>query len=222
MSGEIGAIIPTLNEEKTISSVINRTLFHADKVFIIDGRSSDNTVEMAKESASRIITQNGSGKGSALKEAFNYIDSEIVIILDGDGSMRPEEIPFFLKEIYSGADIVKGSRFIDGGGSEDISLLRRFGNTLFVILVNTIWGSSFTDLCYGFMAFRKDAIKKLRPILCSKGFEIETEILIKANKLDLKIVEVPSLELKRKFGKSKLNTFRDGFKILLVILREVF
>lgn len=218
---EVEVIIPTLNEEKTIGSVIERTLFYADNVLVIDGRSEDSTVEIAKEIGARIIIQNGRGKGSALKEAFDHVDSEIVVMLDGDGSMRAEEIPMFLKGIYSGADIVKGSRFIGGGGSEDLSLLRRFGNTLFVVLVNTIWGSNFTDLCYGFIAFRKDAAKKLCPILRSKGFDIETEILIKAKKMGLIIIEVPSLELKRKFGKPKLNTFRDGLKILLTILREI-
>lgn len=218
---EVEVIIPTLNEEKTIGSVIERTMFYADKVLVIDGRSKDSTVEFAEEKGARIKFQNGRGKGAALKEAFDHVDNEIIIMLDGDGSMRPEEIPMFLKGIYSGADIVKGSRFIGGGGSEDLSLLRRFGNTLFVVLVNTIWGSNFTDLCYGFMAFRKDAAKKLCPILRSKGFNIETEILIKAKKMGLIIIEVPSLELKRLFGKSKLNTFRDGFKILLTILREI-
>jgi len=216
----VEVIIPTLNEEKTICSVIERALFYADNVLVIDGRSEDNTIDLAKEIGAQVIIQNGRGKGAALKEAFDHIDSEIVVILDGDGSMRPEEIPTFLKGMYSGADIVKGSRFVGGGGSEDLTLLRRFGNTLFVSLVNAIWGSNFTDLCYGFMAFRKDAVKKLYPILCSKGFEVETEILIKARKLGLNIVEVPSLELERKYGKSKLRTLRDGLIILSTILRE--
>ena len=223
---KIVAIIPTLNEEKTIESIIEMSFLHVDYVLVIDGRSEDNTVGFAKEKGAQIIFQNGRGKGSALREAFdhvafNHVDSEIVVMLDGDGSMRPMEIPHFLKEIYSGADIVKGSRFLFGGGSEDISLLRRFGNTLFVLFVNTIWGTNFTDLCYGFIAFRKDSIKKLYPILRSKGFDIETEILIKAKKLGLKIVEIPSFELKRKFGKSKLKTVRDGLKILSTILQEI-
>jgi len=221
LNPKVEVIIPTLNEEKTIGSVIEMSLMHVDNVLVIDGRSGDNTVNFAKEKGARIIFQNGRGKGSALREAFHQVNSEIVVILDGDGSMRPMEIPLFLKEIYSGADIVKGSRFLVNGGSEDLSLLRKFGNTLFVLLVNTIWGSNFTDLCYGFIAFRKDSIKKLYPILRSEGFDIETEILIKAKKLGMKIVEVPSLELKRKFGKSKLKTFRDGFKILSIILREI-
>lgn len=222
IESEVEVIIPTLNEGKTIGSVIERCFLYSDKVLVIDGGSDDDTVEIAREMGALIILQNSRGKGGALKEAFEYADSEIIVMLDGDGSMRPEEIPFYLKEIYSGADIVKGSRFISGGKTEDITLFRKFGNTLFTILVNIISKSNFTDLCYGFMAFRKDAVKKLSPILRSKDFDIETEIVIKAKKLGLKIVEVPSLELKRLFGRSKLKSFRDGWKILMTIFREVF
>lgn len=222
IKSKVEVIIPTLNEEKTIGSVIEQSFFYADKVLVIDGGSGDNTVEVAKELGARILFQNSKGKGAALKEAFEYTNSEIIVILDGDGSMRPLEIPMFLKRIYSGADIVKGSRLIGGGGSNDLSMIRRFGNSLFIFLVNIIWKLNFTDLCYGFIAFRKDAAKKLSPILRSKGFNIETEIIIKSKKLGLKIVEVPSLELKRLFGKSKLNAFRDGLKILLTIVREAF
>lgn len=221
-NSNVEVIIPTLNEEKTIGSIIEHAFMYADKVLVIDGWSDDGTIEIAKKMGARIMFQNGRGKGAALKEAIERVNSEIIVILDGDGSMNPEEIPMFLKGIYSGVDIVKGSRFLDEGNSEDISLLRRFGNTLFTILVNTIWKSNFTDLCYGFMAFRKDSIKKLNPILLSKGFAIETEIIIKAKKLGLKIIEVPSFEAKRLFGQSKLKNFRDGWEILTTILREAF
>jgi len=218
----VEVIIPALNEEKTIGSIIKRSFLYADKVLVIDGGSEDNTVEIAKEMGARILFQNSKGKGAALKEAFEYVNSDIIVMLDGDGSMRPEEIPMFLKRIYSGVDIVKGSRFTNYGGSQDITFSRIFGNTLFTVLVNMMWKSNFTDLCYGFMAFRKDATKKLSPILRSKGFDIETEMIIKARKLGLRIVEVPSFELKRLFGQSKLKTFRDGLRILFTILREFF
>lgn len=217
---EVEVIIPTLNEEKTIGSIIERTLIYANKVLVIDGRSEDGTIKIARENGAQIKIQNGRGKGAALKDAFFHANSKIIVMLDGDGSMRPEEIPLFLKEIDAGADLVKGSRFLDNGGSEDITFLRKFGNFLFLFLVNKICNSNFTDLCYGFMAFNKNATKRLRPILRSKGFNIEAEIIIKAKKLDLKIVEIPSFELNRLYGKSKLNTMKDGFKIFATILKE--
>ena len=218
---KIQAIIPTLNEEKTIVGVIEGTTLYVDSILVIDGKSEDDTVSLAKEKGAQILIQNGRGKGSALKEAFDYVESEIVVMLDGDGSMRPVEIPLFIEGIFSGADVVKGSRFLVGGGSEDISWLRVLGNTAFVLLVNLIYGTNFTDLCYGYIAFTKNALKKLSPNLRSQGFAIETEILIKAKKLNMKIIEVPSFELNRRFGTSNLHTFRDGFKILSMILTEI-
>lgn len=218
---KIEAIIPTLNEEKTIGNVIVGTTVYVDSIVVIDGKSEDDTVSIAKEKGAQILIQNGSGKGSALKQAFDYVDGEIIVMLDGDGSMRPVEIPLFLKGIFSGADVVKGSRFLLGGGSEDISGLRVLGNTVFVLLVNLLYGTSFTDLCYGYIAFTKEALNKLSPHLFSQGFAIETEILIKAKKLNMNIIEVPSFELNRNFGASNLHTFRDGFKILSMIFSEV-
>jgi hypothetical protein len=140
--------------------------------------------------------------------------------MDGDGSMRPQEIPLFLEKINKGADIVKGSRFTKGGASEDISTLRKFGNTLFTKLVNLFWGTKFTDLCYGFFAINNKSAKILSPILVSKGFSIETELMIKAIKHGFIIEEVPSFELERGFGVSNLNWFWDGWSILITIIKE--
>jgi len=115
---------------------------------------------------------------------------------------------------------VKGSRFLSFGFSEDMSLIRRIGNLLFVLLVNLFWSANYTDLCYGFGVFRRDALEKLCPCLESTNFEIEAEIFIKAKKLKLNIVEVPSIEYRRKCGKSNLSAFRDGVRILKTIIDE--
>src|SRR5208337_4837590 len=123
------------------------------------------------------------------------------------GSMSPEEVPRFVEALLKGADVVKGSRFIDGGGTYDMTATRRIGNTLMALAVNILFGAKYTDLCYGFVAFNKKAIQKLAPLLESNNFEIETEIFIKAKKLGLKILEVPSVEYMRQNGKSNLNAF---------------
>jgi glycosyltransferase involved in cell wall biosynthesis len=217
---KITAVIPVLNEENTIGNIIDKTQKYVDNILIVDGNSQDNTVEVAKKKGVNIITQRGKGKGDAVVQALKSVHSEIVIMMDGDGSMRPEEIPLFVNKIIIGADLVKGSRFTLYGKSEDITLLRRFGNNLLVFLVNFIFRANFTDLCYGFMAFNSKAIEKLKNVLVSKRFNIETEILIKAKKYNLSIVEVPSIELKRTHGVSKLRIFRDGLNILSTIIRE--
>jgi len=190
-------------------------------VLVIDGNSLDRTVQTAKDFGANVILQNGSGKGAALREAFDHADGDFLVILDADGSMNPKEIPLLMEGFASGADIVKGSRFLQYGHTYDMTPIRRLGNTLFIFLVNLFWSANYTDLCYGFGAFTKDAIVRLNPHLKSMNFEIETEVFIKARKLGLKVVEVPSVEFRRGYGKSNLHGFRDGLLILRTIFKEL-
>jgi glycosyltransferase involved in cell wall biosynthesis len=169
----------------------------------------------------RVIRQYGRGKGNAVRQILPAIESNIVLLMDGDGSMRPEEIPTFIQAIDSGADIVKGSRFMRHGGSLDMSFIRRIGNLFFVLLVNLFWSTKYTDICYGFVAFKKDALKVLAPHLRSHDFEIETEMFIKAKKLGLSVIEIPSVELSRKSGNSNLSTIHDGIRILKTVVQEL-
>ena len=218
----ITVIIPTLNEEKTIAQLI-KELYGAffNNILIIDGNSTDSTAQIASELGATVLSQNGKGKGNALKQAFNHKElRDWVVIMDADGSMNPKEILSFLFHLNNGIDVVKGSRFLPGGSTEDMTFFRRLGNKIFITLVNLLWGCEYTDLCYGYAAFKKDALMKIYPHLKSKNFEIETEMFIKAKKLGLKTEEIPSVELKRKFGKSNLNAFLDGFRILKTIVRE--
>jgi glycosyltransferase involved in cell wall biosynthesis len=221
----VTVIIPTLNEEENIAEVIHE-LKHLGflNLLIIDGNSQDRTVTIAKKLGVKVIHQNGQGKGNALRQAFSHNrqngDYDVVVIMDADGSMNPKEIFSLIEALKERVDLVKASRFVLQGYSDDMSLVRRIGNTLFVLLVNSFWSANYTDLCYGFAAFSKGAIEKLYPHLKSTNFEIETEMFIKAKKLELKVVEVPSVELRRKHGKSNLNAVKDGFRILKTIVRE--
>lgn len=223
-NSHVAVIIPTLNEEENIAEVI-RELHQMGygNILIVDGNSSDRTVEVAKDFGVNVLVQNGRGKGTALRQVFNHesLDGDVIVMMDADGSMSPKEIPLFIEALDSGADLVKGSRFLRYGYSEDMNLIRRIGNSFFLSLVNRLCSANYTDLCYGFAAFRKDAIKKLYPHLKSENFEIETEIFIKAKKLGLNIVEVPSIEFRRKYGKSNLSIFTAGFRILKVIIEEL-
>jgi glycosyltransferase involved in cell wall biosynthesis len=221
----VTVIIPTLNEEENIAEVIHE-LKHLGflNLLIIDGNSQDRTVTIAKKLGVKVIHQNGQGKGNALRQAFSHNrqngDYDVVVIMDADGSMNPKEIFSLIEALKERVDLVKASRFVLQGYSDDMSLVRRIGNKLFVLLVNSFWSANYTDLCYGFAAFSKGAIEKLYPHLKSTNFEIETEMFIKAKKLELKVVEVPSVELRRKHGKSNLNAVKDGFRILKTIVRE--
>ena len=222
-NSDVTVVIPTLNEEKTIADIIwelNHLGYH--NILIVDGNSCDRTVEIAKEFGASVLVQNGRGKGAALREAFNHdgLNGDVILMIDADGSMNPKEVPGLINALDSGADLAKGSRFLQHGYSEDMNLIRRIGNHFFIWLVNLFWSTNYTDLCYGFGVFRKSAVKKLYPHLKSRNFEIETEIFIKAKKLGLKVVEAPSIELRRKHGKSNLNAVSDGFRILRTIFRE--
>lgn len=218
----VEVIIPTLNEAQTIGYILDEVGRYANDVLVIDGQSVDGTCAIVKQYGARMIIQSKRGKGFALREAFKKSKGDIVVMLDADGSMKPSEIPLFIEAIVNGADVAKGSRFLGNSNSEDITWLRYLGNQMFVKLVNLLWSENYTDLCYGFCAFNRSAIEKLSPLLEAPNFEIETEIIIKAKKLGLKIVEVPSVELRRRFGKSRLRTIRDGFSIFLTIIKHIF
>ncbi|TRZ53365.1 MAG: glycosyltransferase [Dehalococcoidia bacterium] len=219
----IRVVIPALNEEKNLESLLIelKALGYLD-VIVIDGKSIDQTFEVAKKHGAKVILQNGRGKGDAVRQVLNndYMDVDALVLMDADGSMDPKEIPFFVKSLKSGADIVKGSRFLNGGYTHDINFLRRIGNGIFTSTVNLFFSTKYSDLCYGFMVFNRRSVELMSPLLKSQNFEIETEILIKAKKLGLKVIEVPSTEFKRKNGKSNLNTFKDGFKILQTIFQS--
>jgi hypothetical protein len=121
--------------------------------------------------------------------------------------------------IKAGFDICMGSRFIQGGGTEDMPWHRKLGNKFFVFLVNSIWGMNYSDLCYGYRSLRKSCIKRLG--LKENGFGIETEISIKAAKKNMRVLEIPSYEKGRASGEGKLRTFSDGWLILKTIMREM-
>ena len=222
--GRVSVLVPTLNEAKNIVVLLNdlaNKLPAIKEVVLLDG-STDDTAQVARVLGARVILQDGRGKGTALRQAFEVdYDGDIIVSIDADGSNRTEEIPRLVEEIIKGADVAKGSRFLKGGGSTDLTRIRRIGNRLFVALVNLVWSTDYTDLCYGFVAYKKDAIAKLAPVLEADHFEIETEIFIKAWKLGLKVVEVPSVELKRRYGESKLRGVHDSFRILKTILHEL-
>lgn len=219
---QVGVAIPALNEEKNIEHLLKRLNNTGyNNILVIDGKSKDGTLKVASQNGAKIILQDGRGKGQAIRQVLNnrYLDYDALILMDADGSMAPEEIPRFVEALHNGADVVKGSRFLPCGGTDDMTSLRRAGNFLMVSSVNFLFSTDYTDLCYGFIGLNNKAIRILAPELESNNFEIETEILIKAKNLGLNVVEIPSWEYMRKNGKSNLHTFRDGLKIFKTIAR---
>ena len=216
----VSVIIPTLNEQENIGWVLERMPSTVDEIILVDGYSTDRTVEIASAVRPDIVVmkQASRGKGEALRAGFRVATSDFIVMIDADGSMDPDEIHRYVTPLMNGYDVVKGSRFLAGGGSTDLTPIRRFGSKAFVRMTNVLFLVRFTDLCYGFCSFRRECLKSLA--LTAQGFEIETEIAVHAAKAQLRIAEVPSTERERRTGVSKLHAFRDGQRVLRTLVRE--
>lgn len=230
MSGaaRVSAVVPAMNEARNLPFVLPHLATLVDEIILVDGHSSDDTVEVARAlvPSIRVISQQGKGKGDALRAGFALCEGDFVVMIDADGSNDPREISQFIDILLAGADFAKGSRFLRSGssqarsGSADITLFRALGNKALTLLVNVLFRTRYTDLCYGYNAFKRSCLPYLQ-FECD-GFEVETALTLRASKAKLHIVEAPSYEHSRIHGVSNLNAFSDGWYVLKTILRERF
>jgi glycosyltransferase involved in cell wall biosynthesis len=226
----VSVVIPALNEARNLEHVFAALPAGLHEVIVVDGHSVDGTPEIARQllPGVRVITQTRKGKGNALACGFAAATGDIIVMIDADGSTDPAEIPRFVSALAAGADFAKGSRFAPGAGSSDITALRKLGNRALGMVVNTMFGTRFSDLCYGYNAFWARHLPVFgliadspgrRPVW-GDGFEIETLLNLRAAAAGLAIAEVPSFEHDRLHGTSNLKTFRDGRRVLHTILTE--
>jgi glycosyltransferase involved in cell wall biosynthesis len=218
----VSVIIPARNEAANLPNVFLTLPPWLDEIILVDGHSVDNTVAVTRALCpqAKIVRQTGRGKGDALLAGFAAAAGDIIVTIDADGSTSGAEIIHFVAALVAGADFAKGSRFSGTGRSDDITTVRRCGNRVLNMLVNLMFRTRFTDLCYGYNAFWARHLDALQ-VDCA-GFEIETLMNIRAAKAGLKIHEIPSHERCRVFGASNLRAFRDGWRILKLIMRERF
>jgi glycosyltransferase involved in cell wall biosynthesis len=215
----VTVVIPTKNEAANLPWVLGRIPSWVDEVVVVDGRSTDGTIEVARSCRPDvvIVRETRPGKGAAIRAGFAAATSDVIVMIDADGSMDPFEIGRFVTAIREGADLAKGSRRLDGGGSADITPIRDLGNRALLLAANVLYGSRFSELCYGFMAVRRSSVGALA--LVSDGFEIETEIVVRAVRAGQVVAEVPSFEYPRRSGESNLNAVRDGIRIVRTLLQ---
>jgi glycosyltransferase involved in cell wall biosynthesis len=217
---DITVIIPARNEAPNLRYVLPHIPSFVTEVILVDGHSTDDTVAVAQRllPTIRIVSQIGIGKGDAIRAGLAASTGDMIVLMDADGSADPLEIPRFINILLTGSDFAKGSRFIRGGGSHDITRIRQFGNYSLILLVNLLFGTRFSDLCYGYNAFWKHCLDHIE--IDSDGFEIETLINIRMYLAGLKVTEVPSIEYQRIHGISNLHAIKDGWRILKLIWQE--
>jgi glycosyltransferase involved in cell wall biosynthesis len=216
----VSVIVPALNEEESIGWVMDNIPTWVHEVILVDGLSVDGTELVCTDRRQdiTIVHQPRKGKGAALRAGFAAASGDIIVMIDADGSTDPREMDRYVTALLNGADFAKGSRNMTNGGSIDFTLLRHLGNLAFVHATNLLFHTRFTDLCYGYCAFWKHDLARLN--LTADGFEIEMELILSAIKANLAIVEVPSIELERRFGTSNLNAWTDGKRVLTTLIRE--
>ncbi|MGW8569954.1 glycosyltransferase family 2 protein [Streptomyces niveus] len=216
----VSVVIPAMNEAENLPYVFKTLPDWIHEVVLVDGNSTDATVRVAREPWPdvKVVGQRGKGKGDALISGFAACTGDIIVMIDADGSADGQEIVSYVSALVSGADFAKGSRFANGGGTDDMTPIRKLGNHVLCAVVNAKFGARYTDLCYGYNAFWRHCLDRIT--LDCTGFEVETLMNIRVVKAGLKVQEIPSHEYDRIHGVSNLRAVRDGLRVLRVILRE--
>ncbi len=220
-SADVCILIPTLNEAATIGQLIKD--FKKDgfsNILVIDGNSRDGTGQIAEAEGARVVMQSGKGKGQAMIQAFELIESPYVVMIDGDGTYLAREAPSLLEPILEGrADHVIGNR-LENYSPGAFTKLNIVGNRLINIFFDVAYGVSLKDILSGYRAFTLDSMRELE--LNKTGFEIETEISVECILKAQRVEEVSITYLPRsEKGATKLNPVKDGFRIGSTIYRLV-
>jgi glycosyltransferase involved in cell wall biosynthesis len=212
----ISVIIPTRNEEESITGVINevRACLPYGEVIVVDS-SSDHTAQIASGLGANVFRSPGKGKGAAVTIGVSKAHSENIVVMDGDGSHIPQEVALAKRALEGGASIAKGSRFLPGGGTDDMTVVRKVGN-LFLVKLLRLCGFRITDLCYGYVGFKASLWRSVAPLTNSLAYDVNLVVkgLFFAKG---RVVEFPSHERKRYAGGAKSNTVLTGMDVVLSI-----
>jgi len=209
----ISVIICTKNEGEGIRRIIESVKPYAGEVIVIDGNSTDNTVEIARSAGVKVWPDNGMGKGDAYKVGISKANNDIIVFIDADGSHEPVDIPCLVAPIEKNeADLVIASRH--RGGSDEWqgdfnTFLRHMGSGILSIAINWRWNVNLTDVLNGFRAVRREVALKVP--LSAVDFDIEQHMITRFLKYGYRVMEIRSHEYCRKWGKSKLPTYRKAY-----------
>lgn len=219
MQDKIAVIIPCYNEAKTIKKVINdyKKALPEATIYVYDNNSNDGTDKIALENGAIVRYEYKQGKGNVIRSMFREIEADCYLMIDGDDTYPAENAREMCNLILEGkADMVNGDRLSSTYFTENKRLFHNFGNKIVRFSINKLFSNNIRDIMTGYRAFSYEFVKGF-PVL-SKGFEIETEMTIHAVDKNYKVVEIPVSYRDRPVGSvSKLNTYKDGFKVLKTI-----
>jgi glycosyltransferase involved in cell wall biosynthesis len=220
MKNTVTLIVPTLNEIDGIRKIMPQIDKEwVDEIIIIDGGSTDGTVEYAKENGYFIISQKTQGPGNAIREAIALASGNIIIPFSPDGNSLPEAIPQLIEKMNGGYDMVIASRYTGGARSYDDDLVTRFGNWMFTRMVNLLFRARYTDVLVMLRAYKKNIVSRLK-IEGNINTVFELLLCIRCAKEKLQCADIPADEPVRIGGDRKMKPLVNGTQLLLAIVRE--
>jgi glycosyltransferase involved in cell wall biosynthesis len=218
----VSVILAAYNEAGTIEQIVRGCLEHTPdlvEVIVVDDGSADATSELAEAAGAKVYRlPTNRGKGVAVRHGIEKARGEVLLFLDADGQDDPREIPRLVEALEPGVEMVVGSRFLGSFGDGAITPLNRAGNQILTGVVNALFGARLTDTQAGFRAVRRGAAE--RAGLSADRYDIEVDLLLSVLRSRGRVVEVPVSRAPRRFGRSSLDSFRDGTRILLRILHK--
>lgn len=213
-------IIPAKAEADSLPKVLEEIKEYDCSVIVVMESSDIETINATKNYDIKIVYQTGKGYGNALIEGINNAKTDYLCIFNADGSFDPKYLKYMLDTCENNFDFIFASRYLPKGGSDDDTIVTKLGNFIFSKIGNIFFSIKISDILYTFLLGKTESFKKLH--LKSKDFCLCVEIPIKAKRLRMNFIDTPSYERKRIAGVKKVSEFKDGFKILIYMIKSFF